>query len=145
VAHVGLERRARPQQRDPFGIVLGDARHALSLRRRRAEPRFQQRRRRGRALDETSDLDVVPALVVAQRRIGDAVKQVRAFDHRPHDRARLLVPHLFALGLAHEQIHAIELLPHLAADLLANVSRVLARGDNRADEHFEKADVDVIA
>jgi hypothetical protein len=80
----------------------------------------------GGALDEAAELDELPPFAVRHRRVGDALKKVDALDHRrqelvgarPRLRMRRITPHV--------EEQAVDLLPHLRADLLAHLPRVLA-------------------
>jgi hypothetical protein len=99
-----------------------------------AEEGVEQRRRPFRPLEEPPGLQVLPALAVAHRRVGDAAEQVHAFDDRARDEVRAsrqggVVPHV-----ADPQVERVDLLPHVGADLLAHLPRVLTRTDDAAGD-----------
>jgi len=75
-----------------------------------------------------ADLQVLPALTVAHRAVGDALEQSHAVDDGARRVMRSRAPRAFIAHLPHAKVERIELLPHRGADLLAYLTRVLARG-----------------
>ena len=129
---IRVERRAAGEQRNPVEIVrlVG-----------RSEVRVEQHRHGAGALGELSELNEAPPFAVRHRRLADAVEAERAFPHGGHEpHHRLVVFHVVAE--AHRLvIHAVELLPHLGADFLAHLRRVLARGRQARDDGRAVGDV----
>ena len=130
---VRLERAARSQQAHPLHELaeLGRlSRRALEV----AIVHVEQRRRRRGALDVAAQLDELPALAVRHRRVGDALEQVHAFHHRRQELVCAGAPLRLGRVAPHVEEQPVDLLPHLGADLLAHLARVLARGvDARGD------------
>ncbi len=95
---------------------------------------FEKRRQRVGTLDVTAELDELPAFAVAHGRIGDAVKQICAFEHGQEEVVRLQDPLFSGAALDHVKIQTIELFPHARAALLANMAKVFTRCGNAGND-----------
>ena len=80
------------------------------------------------AFEKAPDANEVPALAVAHSRIGNALEEINVLFHAVQESVWLRVPDLFHTGLFHPQEEAVELLPHLRADLLAHLPCIFACG-----------------
>ena len=87
-----------------------------------------------RAFDKSSYLDKLPAFAMIHGGIGDALHQVRALDNDGQQIQRLGLPKTSRFHAPHFVKKAVELFPHLRADLLANLPRVLARRRDAAGD-----------
>jgi hypothetical protein len=79
------------------------------------------------AFEETPDTNKVPALAVTHSRISNALEEINILFHAVQESMWLRVPDLFHAGLLHLQEEAVELLPHLRADLFAYLPGIFAR------------------
>src|SRR6516164_1354939 len=87
----------------------------------------EQGRQRVAALHIAAKLDELPAFAVAHGGVGNALKEVRALLDGAKKLVRLQDPALFRAAFDYLQIELVELLPHLRAALLADVTEVLPR------------------
>ena len=79
-------------------------------------------------------------------RVGHALEQVHAVDDRGQELVRARRPvRLRRLPPPDRQEQAIDLLPHLGADLFADLPRVLARGADAGGDRLAVRQVDVRA
>ena len=95
---------------------------------------IDQRRGRAARSRKRPDLQVLPAFAVAHRRVGDALEEMHAFDHQAEDVVRARRPAPSARACLQPQKQLVQLLPHVGADLLAHLPRVLA-GGGHARQH----------
>ncbi len=128
---VSFKRGAAPQQADPFHVLARV--HRLSGGKFVEVDVEQARDGRG-ALDEPAHLDELPAFAVVHGGIGDALHQVRAFENDGQKIQRLGLPKAGRFHAPHFVKKAVELFPHLRADLLANLACVLARRRDAAGD-----------
>ena len=103
---------------------------------------LQERSRCRGALDEAAHLDELPTLAVAHGGVADALELVYALHHLLQEFGGLLRLHRHGAGLGHlveagqrdGQIQAVEPVPLLGGDLLADVAGVLASHDEQRED-----------
>src|SRR5258708_33516002 len=88
--------------------------------------RVQQGSRRRGTFEKSPDANKMPALAVAHRHIGYALKKIYFFLHTVEEFMWLRKPHLFHAGPLYLQEEAVETFPHLRTDLLAHPPRIFA-------------------
>ena len=137
-AAVRLERGAALEQTHPFeilGRLVGDAivGFARGLACGALVVGAEQRGDGVAALQEAPRLDELPALRVAEGRVGEALEEVDRLLDGAEELVRLPPPDRVDGRAAHGQVEAVDLLPHLGADLLAHLARVLPRGQDAGD------------
>jgi hypothetical protein len=131
---VRFEPRARSQQRRPRHVRPDSAvaRRVFAV----VEMHLEHRGGRSRALDGPSDLNVVPPLGVNHRRVGDSLKHVRGFLDVRVERRPARSP-----AAADVQVQPVQLLPHLGADLFADLPGILTRGSHARFDGLVEAHV----
>src|SRR5271163_4220472 len=82
---------------------------------------------RVRSLNESPQLNVLPALAVRHGGVGYAVKQVSSITHRAKKHIGLQQPPFARSGTVDLQIKTIQLFPHCRAALLAHLAQILPR------------------
>ncbi len=116
VAAERLEAAARPEQRrEPVAGPVHQPRHA----------RQQHARRRVGALEVRAELEELERLAARERRLRHALEGVRALPDPNQELVRRL-EHAGVPGPRHEQVEPVQVLPHLAGDLLPDAAKVLA-------------------
>ena len=124
---IGLERRAALKQADPLEVIAGIDRRG-GIVGENAVVYVDQRGEHAGALDEAAELDEVPAFAVVHRGVGQALEHVRSGLYGFEEFVRRDASGFKQGDALHFVEEAVELLPHLGADLLADLAGVLARG-----------------
>ena len=124
VAAEGLEAAARPQQRrQPVAGPVHQPRRA----------RQEHARRRVGALEVRAELEELECLAARERRLRHALEGVRALPDPNEELVRRL-EHARVPRPRDEQVESVQVLPHLAGDLLPDAAQVLAGArDARGD------------
>src|SRR5580704_5307129 len=78
------------------------------------------------SLDIFAELDKMPGLVVIHSRGGNSVKPVRAFSNQAHHSHGACIVVGLQLEASHVVEKAIQVLPHLRTNLLANLAGIFA-------------------
>src|SRR5262245_23178858 len=86
---------------------------------------IEQTRRSASPFNEASHLNELPAFAMGHRRISDSLKQVQALRDRAKELMRSNVPELLHVATPELQEGAIEVFPHLRANLLADMTQVV--------------------
>src|SRR5260370_34383583 len=103
------------------------------LRQERREMRVQQGSSSRGTFEKSPDANKMPALAVAHRRIGYALKKIYFFLHTVEEFMWLRKPHLFHAGSLYLQEEPAYVFPHLATVLSSHRRLTFAR--SRASAH----------
>src|SRR6266487_182089 len=85
-----------------------------------------------------TDLDKLPAFVVAHRGVGEALETLDALVHADQKLMHAGEPDIGHTSTFNTQEEAIELLPHLRTDLIADLARVIT---GRADAGYNRISI----
>src|SRR5450755_3234298 len=123
---IRFKRSARTQQFYPDPVVEWLILVICFAGQELREMRIQQGGGGNRPFEKASNANKVPALAMAQCRIGNTLEKINALFHVIKESMWLRVPYLLHAGLLHPQEKAIELLPHLRTDLLTHLACIFA-------------------
>src|SRR5260370_26190736 len=118
---IRFKRGAGTQQSYPAQVVERLTLILGLLHQKHSEMRVQQGSCSRGAFEKSPDANKMPALAVAHRRIGYALKKIYFFLHTVEEFMWLRKPHLFHAGSLYLQEEAGGAFPHLITALLARL------------------------
>jgi hypothetical protein len=126
---VGFDGNTTAQKADPLQI-FGTLDRTLETVGYAVKVSFEKGSEGIGPLHIATQLDELPTFAVAHGRVSDAVKKISAFEDRQEEVVGPENPTLVGTPFDDVEIKAIELFPHAAAALFANVAKIFAPGSD---------------